>query len=240
MPSCVCPSDLQLSEVYASPACEGAPLLIMHSTGVTFATLMADLEAVPSLLDAQVNCNRNKDEVLASLRQAFVARLESCWPSTSQSAELSQLITAGPWSAEDKAQLAQSLMSDPVPASTPGKRSENAPKHVPPQVCLNFENFLTQNEWIYLRGNNPKVAKSSIIAHRAGRLNFQHPSPATLFRMASVLAYADGRPVVTQEDVSKDMENLKKLCQQQASKHPASYPSLVHFPASASLLPSEV
>ena len=208
--------------------------MVRATGGSVYLKLVQDeLKGAAALLQAQTLAGLDKSTVLESMFTSTLAKLQQVKdPSHSECIELIELSNEGPWSAEQKKELAQAVGSrvQGVLAASPLKAKN--------QTCIYFENMMPEWAWAEVRSRKTSMlARAQTIAHVAVSINLINPSQPTLFRMTAILAYGDQTNWdFTQEDVFGYMDKIKGFIKSGNKKKTAS-PYIVDYPTSASDLP---
>lgn len=191
-----------------------------------------ELGGLERLVAAQVKAGLDKGEVMSSLCSSWSRRLEALVGLDASSQEaLTLAVSKGPWTVDQRRQLAKAIMVEELDAG-------HKPKRRPNQTCLHFENFITEAEWRALRKQeSTQASKLALLAVRAWLIGLELPSEPTLYRMTAVLAWCHGEYDFSQDDVRDKMKDLQTQIKARAARvRSVQLPYLVHFPHSASEL----
>ena len=89
----------------------------------TFADLMSELSESNNLITAQINTGLDREEVVESLFQSWSSRLASVGRLTGQQkTEVTTTLSAGPWSNDQKKELARVVLKGKSDAAQPGAK----------------------------------------------------------------------------------------------------------------------
>ena len=165
------------------------------SQTVAWASLKEELQSAATLLHAQVEAGLDADETLEALFKSTKSRLGSVGDlGRSQTAELTQLINKGPWSADQRRMLAAELSLPNTPNDDNTKRPNRKN-----QSCSYFENFVPEHVWRFCRSSAPShVTRAQALARVGYDIHLINSSSPTLFRMVAVVAYSANDYAMTQ------------------------------------------
>ena len=193
----------------------------------------ADLADVASLVQSQVDAGMCREEVIDALCSSWIPRLEGlAHCSQADKARLTAALSSGPWSDEQRKELARSILIGPSEASSKRKR--------PNQKCSYFENFIPEECWVKLRDTTQysQLTRVSLLAGVAHSIGIECPDQPTLFRMVSVLAYCEKNFDMAQDEVHKLMDKIQSMIKSMPKT--AEIPYVVHYPPTAHALPNAI
>ena len=200
------------------------------------AVLEVNLSSAADLVQAQVDAGLNRESAINALYGNMRHTMENM-PSMGtidhkERLALTNLCNKGPWSAEQKKELA-SLLSHDLNAEAPTLAAKN-------QRALHFENCLVQSDWITIRNkDHSRLLRQHTLALAAARVNLKNPCEMTLFRLTSILAWGEGNYDMSQSEVWKCMDQLQEFIKG-ASKAKKIATYLAEFPFSAKDLPDDL
>ena len=191
-----------------------------------------ELSGAKKLLAAQMKAGLDKDAILTGLFASTRARIESMSElSRQQITELTEMSNDGPWSDEQRKELANVMCNLCVSNTVKYRRSN--------QSCAFFENFVPQEKWREVKNTkNSLLVRAQVLAKVAASIGLINPTEPTLFRMVAILAYCDNDPDMSQTTVFDFMEKIKVFIK--SVKIPKDFPYIVEYPAAASQLPSDL
>ena len=194
-----------------------------------------DLTELNRLVECQCKAGLSREEVLDALHRSWTSRLLSLGNcSDAHKAHITEAITSGPWTSEQRKALARILIEDTKACPSP------LAKRRPNQKCPNFENFIPAPVWVKLRdaANVSLLSRASLLANVGHSLGIECPDQPTLYRMASVIAHCDRASDMGQTGAHALMDKLQTFLKAPARK--AGLPYLESYPCSASLLPAPI
>ena len=202
-----------------------------------------ELSTASDLLAAQVAAGLPRAETLDSLFKSSVDHLKKVGRDiiASECIELMTLANGGPWTSEQKRELAIVIggMKGGQISATDGTASTD--KHVKNQNCLFIENMIPEQSWADLRAKSSSLlARAHVLAQVACSINLVNPSQPTLFRMTSILAYCNDRDwSMSQEQVFSFMDKIKAFIKAGRPKSTEAV-YLVDYPVAAKDLPASL
>ncbi|CAK9019365.1 MBD domain-containing protein [Durusdinium trenchii] len=193
------------------------------------------LEAQQSLLPAE-----QVDAVVRQQCQAWCLRLSKMHIDMRRATEIIQKVQAGPWSAENKIELTQSINEAILKGGT--KKTACREK----QTCFNFGAYLTKKDLEQLRGQSAATLKLDIVTSRMVRIGLHLPTEQTsghiLTAAACGLQMQVGKQSVEMLDSMKKMlkSKVKKLKAQDGAGQLKKIERVVKYPSepSASMIES--
>ena len=193
------------------------------------------LAGASELLRSQVDAGQNSDDVLESMYRSWQQRLGSVTHcgSPKQKSALTEAITAGPWTSEQRKELANAVLNN-------GGAKRNAKKSArrDNQRAHKFENLVPPTVMSKLRDTGYSlVSKLSLVARAGKSLGIELPDDKTIWRMLSLVAYQSNLYALDQEDVWAHMKTLQTYLQS-GSRAPVEF--VVDYPPSAALLPPDI
>jgi hypothetical protein len=195
-----------------------------------------ELASASALLEAHVAVGLPRADTLDSLFKASLGLMEKIGRqvSSSECIDLMNLASKGPWTSEQKKELAlliRTMQGGDSIATTTVSRNQN---------CLFFENMIPESSWASLRlKTSSLLARSHVLGQVASSINLVNPSQPTLFRMTSILAYCDRNWEFTQEDVFGFMDKIKAFIKASKPKNTEAV-YIVDYPVSAKDLPESL
>ena len=98
--------------------------------------------------------------------------------------------------------------------STP--RSATRTRRRDNQKCLNFENMLSDSDWVELKTCEIDDAVAAVLATRAQTLNVINPCEKTLYRMSCIVAFIRGwsRTNIDQVKVKRTRDTISEFIKQ--------------------------
>jgi len=180
------------------------------------------LAGASELLRSQVAAGQNSDDVLESMYRSWQQRLSGMahCGSPKQKSALTEAITAGPWTSEQRKELANAVLNNGG-----GKRNAKKSARRENQRAHKFENLVPPPVMSKLRDSGYSlVSKLSLVAGAGRSLGIELPDDKTIWRMLSLVAY---------------QSNLYALEQEQSgSRAPVEF--VVDYPPTAALLPPDI
>ena len=204
-------------------------------SATTIELLRVNLGSSSSLVDAQVEAGLNRESAINSLYENMRSQMKSLTFDAIDHkvrVDLMQLCNAGPWSDDQRRDLA-SLLAAEINPDANALQAKN-------QKALHFENLLMQSDWITIRNkSHSKMLRAHTLALAAARVNLRNPCEMTLFRMVSILTWAAQDYDMTQGDVWNLMTQIQDMVKDACKGKPeVSY--LAELPFSATSLPEDL
>lgn len=197
--------------------------------------MVEHLECVGAWLHEQESAGRNKADLLVTQAGAICARFKKLGGlDFKMGTELSKTVNAGPWTAEQKVSLLESIDHA---VTVGGAKTKDKAR----QKCYRFENFQTEGEWNSLK--NKKVLLQALITQvctRGWSIGLQYPDEGTCFRMAGCIVASQG--IADESQIADIFERVKEECVALRKKNNGTYPHqhLVRYPNDPSGLPDEM
>eukprot|EP00959_Pyramimonas_sp_CCMP1952_P468077 9492620-Pyramimonas_sp.AAC.1 len=154
-------------------------------------SLIQSIQARVSFVNAQVTAGLPLDQLLANQTNQLLLMLAQTHNLTM--ADATQAITQGPWTAEQKVNLAGSLSNA---AASVGPQSSR-----PQQKAEHLEEFFTQSDWdLFMSADfsvDPKIAQMAVRMHRLG---MACPSEQPLKRAGAILVVCHAPDAASPDD----------------------------------------
>ena len=149
------------------------------------AMLANGLRHAEQLVTAQMTAGISREAAVSKLFSSYKAQLDATKKSRSH-ADMLALTTAvgqGPWSDDQKRELAEACMGSIVaPGSARAKPHQN-------QICLTFENFISNAQWTYGKQAKTDQAAYAWIAGIGHLIGIRFASEKTLYHMTKIVAF---------------------------------------------------
>jgi len=197
-------------------------------------TMCSELANVGELLEAQVSAGQSRADVIECLFRSWMSRL-STGPAAGakQKAALTQAITNGPWTADQRKDLASAVLH--------GGSHKNAASKArrPNQKAHKFENLVPMSVMLKLKDTTKysTTSRLSIVAGAARSLGLEIVDNKTLYRMVALVAYQEGNYDMSQDTVWQHMTTLQTFLQ---SSNRVAVEFLEEYPPTAVLLPNDI
>ena len=195
--------------------------------------LVGELAEVEMLLNAQVGAGLDRLNVLESLSRSWLDRLmQHPKLSTADKKIVTDAIRQGPWTEEQRKDLASAVLGN-------GASKKKNTHRVKNQRCLKFENFITAETVLKLKDPSKfsVTTRLSFLANTARILGITNPDEETLFRMVACLTVYDCAMQLSQDDVWQYMNTLQLFIKNSPKVH-VEY--LEVYPPTAELLPDDI
>ena len=164
------------------------------------------LEAQRSLLPAE-----QVDAVVTQQCQAWCLRLSKLQIDMGRATEVIQKVQAGPWSAEDKVALTQSINEAIL------KCGSKKPACREKQTCFNFGAYLTKKDLEQLRGQSAAAMKLDIVTSRMVRIGLHLPTEQTSGHILQTAAACGLQMQVGKQSVEM-LDSMKKMLKSKVKK----------------------
>ena len=164
------------------------------------------LEAQRSLLPAE-----QVDAVVTQQCQAWCLRLSKLQIDMGRATEVIQKVQAGPWSAEDKVALTQSINEAIL------KCGSKKPACREKQTCFNFGAYLTKKDLEQLRGQSAAAMKLDIVTSRMVRIGLHLPTEQTSGHILQTAAACGLQMQVGKQSVEM-LVSMKKMLKSKVKK----------------------
>ena len=215
---------------------QGKKATAPHVAKISYNTVKEELSSASVLLDAQIDAGLDADSTLKSLFASTKHRMQGLYDvSRAQCAELTALVTRGPWTGDMKRELAQ-VLGNVLVADT---QASSSAYRRPNQSCVYIENFIPMSTWKLIRSADPRVTnhqRAYSLAQLAASLNLVNPSSPTLFRMVAIIAYGAKNYDMPQSEVFDLMDRIQDQIKMHKTNQALEY--IVDFPVSAAQLPT--
>ena len=193
--------------------------------------VIQDLHDANGLIESQTAVGLDRDEVINAMFNELAFKVKSLQAtSAADKRTLTDAIGNGPWDSEQMKELATLVRAGGCPSPTSIKRKN--------QRCFNFENYLVQDAWVYLKSKeHSRIARTSMLATCHAKAGIELPCERTLYRGIQILNYCDDTYDMHERQVQSEMAKL-----QTAIKHHrrASIPFIVDYPTSPSQLSPDI
>ena len=192
-----------------------------------------DLADARDLVAAQVNAGLDRDDVITSMFSSWVTRLSAYTRMPPKGKTMvTNAINAGPWTAEQKKDMASILLEK-------GSIHKSVAARRPTQKVAHPENFIRMQAMVRIR--DKKLARSSrmsMIAAEMRNVGVENPSEQTMYKLIQLLAWGEDNHDFSQEQVLTYMDNVQDFIKSVPRRKELPY--LEHYPISAEHLPSEI
>ena len=179
-----------------------------NDDGMSYATALKDLKSVGELVRTQIEAGMDEGDVVQHHFKGWVEKLKRIKGTMTDShiSELTKASNNGPWSTEQKLELAKVIAA--LDAST---TQTDAIKARAQQSCLQFENYLSDETWVKLRRwrHYPRPARCHFVAETAVSVNIINPSQPTLYRMTAIVAFGENNYEFSQAEVYDTMDKIQ-------------------------------
>jgi hypothetical protein len=205
----------------------------MASRSCPAAIAVAELADVNDFVASQVSAGLSRDDVVDALYRSWSTRLLALARlGEKQKTLITAAISGGPWSVDQRKELARVLLVGPEKQSIAARR--------PNQKCVNFENFVPEDLFLKLRDARKfsPTTRASLVAALGQKLGIECPDQPTLYRMVSLMAYCSDTYDMPQATVHDLMDKIQSFLK--ASPRKSRLPYVEHYPCSASMLPTEI
>ena len=204
--------------------------------------IVRELQGASSLVAAQQAAGLDKTAAIQSQVKSWTRRFTElpCVLDADDIEQITLAVSKGPWDVKDRRSLA-SLLTDKQ-AGMGGSATKGSGNRRAMQHCPNFENYLTQDEWRKIRSGAIPASIIAMMALRGWLVGIECAGElSTLKRMVQILAWVT-RQNLSQAQVKQYKEQLQAAIKSHGSKRPnnVKMPYIVHYPASASDLPSAI
>ena len=196
--------------------------------------MVDDMKAVTQLVKSQVAAGMKEDDVKETMCRSWIGRLQQQHGLRDQhKSALTDAISEGPWTHEQKKLLASTVLASGV------KASKKAADRRPNQKSPNIESLLPVGCMSDLKDTikYSLVSRLSILARSVKALGIENPDNITLFRLVCIIAYCDPKLSFDQDDTWRHMTTLQKYIKAGGNSH-VQY--IVDYPPSATLLPEDI
>lgn len=193
-----------------------------------------ELATVGELLEAQVAAGQSRDDVMECMFRSWLARLATGPTAGSkQKASLTQAITSGPWTAEQRKELAATVLGGNQRKAASKARRPNQKAHM-------IENLVPMSVMLKLKDTSKYSVTSrlSILAGAARSLGLELLDNKTLYRMVALVAFQEGNYDMSQEQVWQHMTTLQTFLQNSVRVPGVEF--LAEYPPTAELLPDDI
>lgn len=196
--------------------------------------MVDDMKAVTQLVKSQVTAGMKEDDVKETMCRSWVGRLQQQHGLRDQhKSALTDAISEGPWTHEQKKLLATTVLASGVKASR--KASDRRPNQKAPQI----ESLLPVECMSNLRDTTKysMISRLSILARSVKALGIENPDNITLFRLVCIVAYCDPKLSFDQADTWRHMTTLQKYIKAGGN---STVQYIVDYPPSSALLPQDI
>jgi hypothetical protein len=153
----------------------------------------------------------------------------------SQQIELANLCNQGPWTADQKKELACAFNNNKMNSTAGTPEKDKVAKN---QRCAFFENMVLEQTWVDVKCKDASLlVRAQALARVASSIGLINPDQPTLFRMTSILAWGDRNFEFSQEDVWKYMDKIQVFIKAAKPKDDTYIPE---YPISAKDLPKSL
>ena len=196
--------------------------------------IRTELDGASNQLAAQTEAGLDESETLTAMYTSLLNMLHHKAPLRSpEITDLTKASNAGPWTTDQKRAIADILRGSPL--SNDGDNTPTKPHTRKNQTVSHFENFCGPQLFIDIRDTRfSTIARAHKIAKQASDVGITNPSSPTLFRMVSLLAWAEGNYDMTQREVFGWMDKIQSFIK--SFKPPVDIPYLETYPTSSTLL----
>ena len=198
-----------------------------------------DLRGAAALLEAQKLASLDEQESMHVLFSSIFAHVSKLPAGMSQSdvLDITKLSNEGPWTSDQKKQLALALVK-----SNTGLVASKADMTPQNQQCHHFENMIDEQAWGEIRAKNSSMlSRAQTIARVAASINLVNPDQPTLFRMCAILAWSNEDWEFSQANVWDYMYKIQTFIKANKPKGSSSaLPYIAQYQVSASDLPLEL
>ena len=205
----------------------------MGKTAKDVGSIQVELAEVNDLVGSQVRAGLERDDVLEAVFRSWSERLSDLGPINTQAkGQLTQALQLGPWTSEQRKVLARTIL---LSGQGGGGRNRR-----PNQKCLLIENFVPQEVWIKLRNVQAlsRASRASLLAGVAHSIGIECPDQPTLYRLVSILAYAENNWDISQDEVHRLMDQMQDFIKRMPPI--PKLPYLEHYPDNAQALPPAI
>ena len=196
------------------------------------AIVLEDLKAVTKFVASQMALGKDVSQVLAVQCTAMKTKLRSMKGlSISDASRFSFEVADGPWSPEQKAELADVIaeLAEKGVGSKPRRKM---------QQLLQLENFFTAQDWHILQRRMLLHSKLTMVAMRLWLLGVSCPSEPTLHKATSLACYGQA---LTEHEFNQHKKELKADLKRIDKQHKwLEREPILKYPATPQELPEDV
>jgi len=191
--------------------------------------LCQELAGVSELVNAQVAAGQSRDDVMEAMFSSFMVRLSAATHVTGSKQKLAvtKAITAGPWSAEHRKDLADCVLQT---GSGGGSKAMKAARR-PQQRAHKIEHLVPTHIMLKLRDPAYSLLSKLSLVSGAGRaLGIELADDKTIWRMLGLVAYQSDKYDMTQGEIWTHM-NTTQTYLQSAVRAPVEF--ITEYPPNA-------
>jgi len=196
--------------------------------------MVDDMKAVTQLVKSQVAAGMKDDDVKETMCRSWIGRLQQQHGLRDHhKSALTDAISEGPWTDQQKKLLASTVLASGV------KASRKAADRRPNQKAPHIESLRPVECMSNLRDTikYSLTSRLSILARSVKALGIENPDNITLFRLVCIVAYCDPKLSFDQEDTWRHMTTLQKYIKAGGN---STVQYIVDYPPSAALLPEDI
>ena len=197
--------------------------------------LTDDMKSVTQLVQSQIKAGMKEDDVKETMCRSWDSRLQQQKGlRDSHKSALTDAISEGPWTEQQKKLLAATVLASGVTRS-----KKNVADRRPNQKAHNIESLLPVECMSNLKDTSKYsiTSRLSILARSVKSLGIENPDNITLFRLICIVAYCDPKSAFTQEETWRHMTTLQKYIKAGGN---STVQYLVDYTPSSVLLPQDI
>ena len=196
--------------------------------------MVEDMKSVTKLVQSQVKAGMKEDDVTETMCRSWIGRLQQQHGLRDQhKSALTDAISEGPWTDQQKKLLASTVLASGVKASRkaadrrPNQKSHNIESLLPVECMSNLRDAIKYS----------LISRLSILARSVKALGIENPDNITLFRLVCIVAYCDPKLSFDQADTWRHMTTLQKYIKAGGN---STVQYIVDYPPSSALLPQDI
>ena len=203
------------------------------------AALARELEGVDALLKEQLNAGLDRGETIEAIHGNWILQFEQLHSLSSADAAMltAAVNSVESWDSDKKKSQSLAKLIQKAMVKLSGTKAKTLGPRRAAQHAPQFENYITEKLWIDLRKLEEYsfASRCHLLARLAAQLGIVNPQPKLLYRLVSILAFAEQNYDMSQEDVFAAMDKIQDFIK--GYNQPPDAPYLETFGADANELP---